>query len=231
MPNTQNGSGDIEAKPNAYVERIADGVSAITLNRPKQKNAISVKLLGELKASIEQAADDQRRVSFECHSSSNLQTDLVLNRYAFQRCSNNSSGRAKPSLRVLIIRSSERGSFCAGADLAERRTMSPAAVSLFLQNLRSTFTLLQNFHMPTIAAIDGPCLGGGLELSLACDFRVAGSQAKKIGLPETKLGIIPGAGGTQRATRLLGITKAKELVFTGRMMDADAALAFGTYHL
>lgn len=190
MPNTQNGSGDIEAKPNASVERIADGVSAITLNRPKQKNAISVKLLGELKASIEQAADDK-------------------------------------SLRVLIIRSSERGSFCAGADLAERRTMSPAAVSLFLQNLRSTFTLLQNFHMPTIAAIDGPCLGGGLELSLACDFRVAGNEAKKIGLPETKLGIIPGAGGTQRATRLLGITKAKELVFTGRMMDADAALAFG----
>ncbi|KAF8338930.1 ClpP/crotonase-like domain-containing protein [Cantharellus anzutake] len=190
MQATKDDPSEGSAKPDAYLEQVSDGISAITLDRPKQKNAISVKLLSELKASIEQASEAR-------------------------------------GLRVLIIRSSERGSFCAGADLIERRTMSPAAVTLFLQTLRSTLTLLQDFRMPTIAAIDGPCLGGGLELALACDFRVAGSEAKKVGLTETKLGIIPGAGGTQRATRLLGITKAKELIFTGRMMDANAALAFG----
>lgn len=81
--------------------------------------------------------------------------------------------------------------------------------------------------MPTISAIDGPALGGGLELALATDLRVAGASVTKIGLPETKLGIIPGAGGTQRAARLLGPSKAKDLIFTGRMMTAQEALAFG----
>jgi methylglutaconyl-CoA hydratase len=131
------------------------------------------------------------------------------------------------SIRVLIIRSSERGSFCSGADLVERRTMSAAAVSDFLSDLRLAFSALEDFRMPTIAAIDGPALGGGLELALACDFRIAGRDVTKIGLPETKLGIIPGAGGTQRAARLLGITKAKELIFTGRMLTASEALTYG----
>lgn len=133
------------------------------------------------------------------------------------------------SVRVLVIRSSEPGSFCAGADLAERRTMSQDEVDLFLTDLRAAFTALEHFRMPTITAIDGPALGGGLEMALAADLRVAGASVTKIGLPETKLGIIPGAGGTQRATRLLGPSKAKDLVFTGRMMTAQEALAFGTY--
>lgn len=81
--------------------------------------------------------------------------------------------------------------------------------------------------MPTIAAIDGPALGGGLELALACDLRVAGSSVTKIGLPETKLGIIPGAGGTQRLTRLLGLAKAKNLIFTGRALAAAEGLDYG----
>lgn len=131
-------------------------------------------------------------------------------------------------LRVLIVRSSERGAFCAGADLAERRTMSKEQVDTFLTDLGSAFTALEDFRMPTIAAIDGPALGGGLELALSVDLRVAGAYATKIGLPETKLGIIPGAGGTQRATRLLGPAKAKDLIFTGRMMAAQEAHAFGT---
>lgn len=104
---------------------------------------------------------------------------------------------------------------------------TPDQVDTFLSDLRSAFTSLSDFRMPTIAAIDGPALGGGLELALSVDLRVAGKDVSKIGLPETKLGIIPGAGGTQRAARLLGPSKAKDLIFTGRMLDAEEALAFG----
>ncbi|KZV65670.1 ClpP/crotonase [Peniophora sp. CONT] len=131
------------------------------------------------------------------------------------------------SLRVLIISSLTPGSFCAGADLAERRTMSESQVAKFLLDLRTALHKLETLPVPTIAAIDGPALGGGLELSLACDLRVAGHTVTKIGLPETKLGIIPGAGGTQRATRLLGVSKSKELIFTGRMLTAEQAREWG----
>ncbi|GLB33997.1 putative enoyl-CoA hydratase isomerase [Lyophyllum shimeji] len=131
------------------------------------------------------------------------------------------------SVRVLILRSTTLGSFCAGADLAERRTMSQVQVAKFLADLRDALGKLENLPMPTIAAIDGPALGGGLELALACDLRVAGRSVKKIGLPETSLGIIPGAGGTQRAARLLGPSKAKDLIFTARTLTAEEALAWG----
>ncbi|KIM25585.1 hypothetical protein M408DRAFT_331127 [Serendipita vermifera MAFF 305830] len=129
--------------------------------------------------------------------------------------------------RVLIVTGSQPGAFCAGADLAERRTMSTAEVNQFLIDLRKAIRNLEQLEIPTIAAIDGPALGGGLELALACDLRVAGKQASKIGLPETKLGIIPGAGGTQRLARLLGVSKAKELVLTGRALTPEQALDFG----
>ncbi|PVF92754.1 ClpP/crotonase [Serendipita vermifera] len=105
--------------------------------------------------------------------------------------------------------------------------MSTADVNQFLSDLRDSIHALENLDIPTIAAIDGPALGGGLELALACDLRVAGKRASKIGLPETKLGIIPGAGGTQRLARLLGISKAKELVFTGRTLAPEDAHRFG----
>lgn len=135
--------------------------------------------------------------------------------------------RSDNSVHTLIVRSKEPGSFCAGADLAERRTMTKPQVEKFLLDLRGALGLLENLPVPTIAAIDGPALGGGLELGLACDLRVAGSSVTKIGLPEVRLGIIPGAGGTQRATRLLGISKAKDLIFTGRMLTAQEALEWG----
>ncbi|KIJ70143.1 hypothetical protein HYDPIDRAFT_121610 [Hydnomerulius pinastri MD-312] len=131
------------------------------------------------------------------------------------------------SIRALIIRSTAPGSFCAGADLSERRTMTPMQVNKFLADLRSALGELESLPMPTIAAIDGPALGGGLELSFACDLRVAGHDVTKIGLPETRLGIIPGAGGTQRAVRLLGMPKAKDLIFTARMLTASEALEWG----
>lgn len=108
--------------------------------------------------------------------------------------------------------------------------MSPEQVDAFLGDLREAFTALEEFRMPTIAAIDGPALGGGLELALCVDLRVASTDVTKIGLPETKLGVIPGAGGTQRAARLLGLAKAKDLIFTGKMMNANEAHAFGGYH-
>lgn len=105
--------------------------------------------------------------------------------------------------------------------------MSQVQVAKFLADLRDALGKLESLPMPTIAAIDGPALGGGLELSLACDLRVAGHEVTKIGLPETSLGIIPGAGGTQRATRLLGPSKAKDLIFTARTLSAVEALEWG----
>ncbi|KAI0721462.1 ClpP/crotonase-like domain-containing protein [Fomitopsis betulina] len=131
------------------------------------------------------------------------------------------------SVRVLVVRSSAPGSFCAGADLIERRSMTKPQVDRFLLDLRGALGALESLPMPTIAAIDGPALGGGLELGLACDLRVAGSSVTKIGLPETRLGIIPGAGGTQRLTRLLGLSKAKSLIFTARVLSAADALDMG----
>ncbi|KAH7930699.1 ClpP/crotonase [Leucogyrophana mollusca] len=144
----------------------------------------------------------------------------------FQECLD--SVKYDKSIRALIIRSSTHGSFCAGADLAERRTMTQVQIAKFLADLRSALGQLEALPMPTIAAIDGPALGGGLELSFACDLRVAaGHDVTKIGLPETRLGIIPGAGGTQRAVRLLGMPKAKDLIFTARMLTATEALEWG----
>ncbi|KAG6378757.1 ClpP/crotonase-like domain-containing protein [Boletus reticuloceps] len=131
------------------------------------------------------------------------------------------------SVRALIIRSTTAGSFCAGADLIERRTMTLTQVDKFLIDVRSALSELESLPMPTIAAIDGPALGGGLELSFACDLRIAAHDVTKIGLPEVGLGIIPGAGGTQRAVRLLGLSKAKDLVFTARMLTAAEALDWG----
>lgn len=143
-----------------------------------------------------------------------------------QECLYSAKFRDK-SIRTLIVRSTSANAFCAGADLAERRSMSPMDVNKFLADLRTTLGQLEALPMPTIAAIDGPALGGGLELSFACDLRVVGHDVTKIGLPETRLGIIPGAGGTQRAVRLLGLAKAKDLIFTARMLTASEALKWG----
>lgn len=135
--------------------------------------------------------------------------------------------RYDSSVRVLILKSTSPGIFCAGADLIERRSMSQAEVAKFLVDLRSALAKLEALPMPTIAAIDGPALGGGLEMSLACDLRVAAHNINKIGLPETSLGIIPGAGGTQRVARLIGLSKAKDMIFTARMLTAQEALDWG----
>lgn len=131
------------------------------------------------------------------------------------------------NVRTLLIRSSVPGAFCAGADLKERKGMSKSEVDAFLLGLRRVFTNVSRLPMPTIACLDGLAMGGGLELALTCDLRIAGPAATKLGLTETKLGIIPGAGGTSRMTRLVGPAKAKELIFSAKLVDAVEASRIG----
>ena len=134
--------------------------------------------------------------------------------------------RFDPSVRVVVLHSLVPGVFCAGADLKERATMAPAEVAAFVHGLRSGFTELEDLPMPVIAVLEGAAFGGGLELALAADLRVAGAEAK-VGLVETALAIIPGAGGTQRLPRLIGASRAKELIFTARRIDAAEAGRLG----
>ncbi|XP_017359863.1 enoyl-CoA hydratase domain-containing protein 2, mitochondrial isoform X2 [Cebus imitator] len=133
--------------------------------------------------------------------------------------------REDRQVRVLLFRSGVKGVFCAGADLKEREQMSEAEVGVFVQRLRGLMNDIA-FPAPTIAAMDGFALGGGLELALACDLRVAASSAV-LGLIETTRGLLPGAGGTQRLPRCLGVALAKELIFTGRRLSGTQAHGLG----
>jgi enoyl-CoA hydratase len=116
--------------------------------------------------------------------------------------------------------------FAAGADIKEMKTRSYAYMSVRAHQLQASFSAVAKIPKPVVAAITGYALGGGHELALCADFRVAGDNVK-VGQPEILLGIIPGAGGTQRMTRLIGPAKAKELVFSGRFVAADEALSLG----
>jgi enoyl-CoA hydratase/carnithine racemase len=134
--------------------------------------------------------------------------------------------RFRPEIRVVIITGAGPKAFCAGADLKERATLAPLEVKRFIHTIRNLFTAIENLNKPVIAAINGIALGGGTELALACDIRLAAETAS-MGLTETRLAIIPGAGGTQRLPRLIGRGKAKELIFTGKRVPATEALAMG----
>lgn len=134
--------------------------------------------------------------------------------------------RLDTSVRVVVLHSLVPGVFCAGADLKERAEMSPGETATFVHGLRSAFTELEDLPMPVVAAIEGVAFGGGLELALAADLRTAGGEAK-LGLVETSLAIIPGAGGTQRLPRLIGAARAKELIFTARRIGAEEAGRLG----
>lgn len=129
------------------------------------------------------------------------------------------------NIRVVII-AAEGRAFCAGADLKERRTLNEQQVRRNVRAIRDVFTAIERLPQPTIAAINGYAFGGGFELALACDFRYAIKDAM-MGLTEVSLGIIPGAGGTQRLSRLIGPSKAKELILTARKISAQSALEFG----
>jgi enoyl-CoA hydratase/carnithine racemase len=130
------------------------------------------------------------------------------------------------SVRVVVLTGTGDQAFCAGADLKERAAMSDAEVRAFGVSLRRAFRGLEKSDCVFIAHVNGAALGGGTELALACDLRTI-APSGSLGLTEVTLGIIPGAGGTQRLTRLLGVGRAKELILTGRRIGPDEALALG----
>lgn len=165
-----------------------NGVSIITLNNPRELNALSTTLLRELDGLIQELCGDA-------------------------------------ALRVIIV-TGEGKAFCAGANIAEMKDYNRAEAEEYSRFGNSVMERLSTAPMPVIAAVNGYALGGGLELALACDIRLASEKAK-LGFPEVKLGIMPGFGGTQRLSRLIGASKAMELIFTADNLSAEQALAYG----
>lgn len=133
------------------------------------------------------------------------------------------------SVRLLVVTAAGNRAFCAGADLKERQAMSDEQVREQLLAYRSELGWLDKSPKPTLAALNGAALGGGLELALLCDLRIAKPHVL-LGLPETGLGIIPGAGGTQRLPRLIGESRAKEWILLQRRVTAQEALQAGLVH-
>ncbi|ATY66825.1 enoyl-hydratase isomerase [Cordyceps militaris] len=201
-------------------------IRVLELNRPSARNAISKGLLAALRAEV----------------------DAIHAQYgpAGEELPAATTADGGPT-RALVIASAVDSCFCAGADLKERRGFSqqeyapPPLLLLagkaltvlasprtndFLTNLRATFAALADLPVPSISAISSLALGGGLELALATHFRVLSSNAT-VGLPETRLGILPGAGGTYRLTGLVGLGRARDLILTGRRVAAPEAYFLG----
>ncbi len=128
--------------------------------------------------------------------------------------------------RAVVVTGAGTKAFSAGADLKERRGMTEAQTRARIDLITEAFNALAALPKPTIAAINGVAFGGGLELALSCDLRVA-SEAAQLGLTEVRLGIMPGAGGTQRLSRVVGVARAKEMILLGRRITADQARAIG----
>jgi enoyl-CoA hydratase/carnithine racemase len=133
-------------------------------------------------------------------------------------------------VRVVVITGSTEGknAFSTGADLKERAAMSPDQVKLYIRTIRDLFTSVEELPQPVVAAVNGYAFGGGLELALACDVRLASSNAV-VGLTETSLAVIPGAGGTQRLPRVVGLARAKEMIFRARRITASEGLEYGLF--
>ncbi len=165
------------------------GIEVWTIDGEGRRNAISMAMLRELNALVEQ-------------------------------------GARKAGLRCVVLTGAGERAFCAGADLKERAGMSADDVHAFHLLLRRALDGIEAAPQVFVAALNGAALGGGLELALACDLRIA-SEAAQLGLPEVSLGIIPGGGGTQRLPRLVGVGRAKDLILTGRRVGAAEALAMG----
>jgi len=133
---------------------------------------------------------------------------------------------AEPGLRCVIVTGAGDKAFVAGADVKAMATMMPAEAATLANLAHRLGALIDELAAPVIAAVNGFALGGGCELALACDFIYA-SRAAKLGQPEVGLGVIPGLGGTQRLPRRVGLARARELLYTGAILDADEALRLG----
>ncbi|CAG8971033.1 hypothetical protein HYALB_00005271 [Hymenoscyphus albidus] len=181
-------------------------IRILSLARPEARNAISKQLLYELRNNIDSIAGEYARDGSEVPVE-------------------DGENKMGPT-RALVIASEVDSCFCAGADLKERKGMTPDETEAFLTVLRSTFVALSALPIPTISAISSVALGGGLELALSTHFRVMASTAT-VGLPETRLGIIPGAGGTYRLPALIGMSRARDLILTGRRVSAAEAYFLG----
>ncbi|WP_329023517.1 enoyl-CoA hydratase/isomerase family protein [Streptomyces sp. NBC_00690] len=131
----------------------------------------------------------------------------------------------RDDIRAVVLYGGEKV-FAAGADIKEMQRMDHAGMVVRARALQESFTAVARIPKPVVAAVTGYALGGGCELALCADFRIAGDNAK-LGQPEILLGLIPGAGGTQRLARLIGPSRAKDLIFTGRQVSADEAQALG----
>jgi methylglutaconyl-CoA hydratase len=171
-------------------------IRVLLLDQPANRNALSRKLCKDLGEQIEVVKSQQ------------------------------SAQITKDSIRALVLASNLDNAFCAGADLKERKGMSPQETKEFLTGVRNSCTDLENLPIPTISAVSSYALGGGLELALCTTLRVFASTAV-VGLPETRLAIFPGAGGTYRLPRLIGLDKARELILTGRRVSGAEAFSLG----
>ncbi|KAL6852632.1 hypothetical protein ACO1O0_007180 [Amphichorda felina] len=181
-------------------------IRVLELNRPSARNAISRDLLAALRAEVDDVHSQYGPNGEEIAAPGQL-------------------AQLGPT-RALVLASAVDTCFCAGADLKERRGFTQQETADFLTNLRATFSDLAALPVPTISAISSLALGGGLELALSTHFRVLTSNAT-VGLPETRLGILPGAGGTHRLPALIGIARARDLVLTGRRVAAPEAYFLG----
>lgn len=149
----------------------------------------------------------------------------ALNRKMIQELGDALTGlENNPQVRSIIITGNK--DFCAGADIKEMNTIKPEEIESFCRWGHKVFNQLEGMGKPVIAAITGFAIGGGCELALACDIRIA-SEGAKFGQPEVNFGLIPGFGGTQRLSRLVGVGKAKEMILTGEIINAKEAASIG----
>src|SRR5688572_21208327 len=137
------------------------------------------------------------------------------------------AARMDPNVHVIVLRGAGEKFFCAGANIGMLKDADPDFKYYFCLHANETLSRLEQTPKLVIAALNGHTVGGGLEVALAADIRIARKDAGKIGLPEVALGVLPGTGGTQRLARLIGKARAIELMATGRLMSMDDALALG----
>src|SRR5499433_196081 len=161
-------------------------------------------------------------------------TDPPANTYSYQMMQQLDAqileARMDESVQVIVITGSGEKFFCAGANIQMLSDVTPEFKYYFCLHANETLCRLEQTPKLVIAAINGHCVGGGLEIALACDIRIAKKEGGKIGLPEVNLGVLPGTGGTQRISRIIGRARAIELMATGRTFSFEEALEFGLIH-